>query len=128
MAPEHKRRRLLTPPCIIDQVIQPAFGSFLDGFFAGVDTFQLVDFETQCLDANVRQILDGFGRSCCGEDAQAFRVELSGEGIPDAARTAPGGIFSSVGLGEAMFLPSDEDDSTAVCHHNTEIMGRNKIG
>lgn len=79
----------LTPPGIIDQVIQSPTCPFLHLLFAGVDAFQLINLQTKGVDTQVRQILNGFGSPCCSENSQALGMELASKSVTDASRTTP---------------------------------------
>ena len=87
-------REVLTPPGIIDQVIQSPTRSFLHLLFAGIDAFQLIHLQTKGDDVQVRQILNGFGSSCRGENSQALSMELASKGVTDASWAAPVASFS----------------------------------
>ena len=80
---------VLTPPSIIDQVIQSPTRSFFHLLFTGVDAVQLINLQTKGNDTQVRQILNAFGSPCRGEDSQAFGMELASKSVTDASRTAP---------------------------------------
>ena len=80
---------VLTPPSIIDQVIQSPTRSFFHLLFAGVDAVQLINLQTEGDDTQVRQILNGLSSSCRSENSQAFGMKFASESVTDASRIAP---------------------------------------
>ena len=108
----------LTPPGIIDQVIQSPTCSFFHLLSAGIDAVQLIHLQTKGDDTQVRQILNGFGFSCRGENSQALGVELASKSVTDASGVAPVAYISGKFLlnrGREM-LPGYEYSFARLCH------------
>ena len=80
-------RDLLTPPSIVDQVIQSPTCLFFHLLFAEMYAFYLINLQTKGYDTQVCQIPNRFSSSCCSENSQALGMKFASKSVTNASRT-----------------------------------------